>query len=289
MTTLNRRRLIRTSLLGLGTGWVVQNAPESVCGVTTAIATPDLLSVLREAGVPEGAREIGVDFERVFAPLTAETGHPYRLYRWSVSYAATGGPLIQALPPEEEMGWTPWEEWCMLEGKPLRRAMVLYPVREMTRHVPRWWCLEQSQTSLTPRCAVPAKTMEQVFRRGRVFEAAEAVGFNAQKVILDPLSQKARETYLQMRWSVAPHRLAADLPVIQCLPPRNRAHEWPWETWYTGGTSTLIHHVHYSRPNQRTEPKSWRERDGVPQRPAELFGTDWYWYNEKSMTPVLEI
>lgn len=283
----NRRTFLRASLPSLGAGWVAANTPPWVCRAAETTNTPDLLSVLRQAGVPEAAREIGLDFQRVFALMAVEARQPYRHYRWSVSYAETGGPLIQALPPEEEMGWTPWEEWLAREGKPLRRAMVLYPLREMTRKVPRWWSLEQSETHLSPRCAEPARTLEELFRRNRVFEAAEAVGFDARRVILDPLSTRAREIYLQMRWPVAPHRLAADLPVIQCLPPRERAHEWPWESWYTDGKSPLLHHVHYSRSNPRTEAKSWRERDGAPQRPAELLGGDWYWYNDESMTPAL--
>ena len=234
----------------------------------------------------EAAQEIGLDADTIFRPLTQRTNHPYRSYRWSVSYAETGGPLIQALPPEEEMGWMPWEEWLALEGKPVRRAMVLYPVREMTRQVPRWWCLEKSP-DLTPRRAAPPQTLEALFRRDRVFEAASVVGFDAGKTLLAPLSPQAQLLYLGMRWSIAPHRLAADLPVIQCLPPADKRREWPWETWYTDGKTPLIHHVHLTVPNNRTEPKSWRERDAAPQRPAELFGANWYWYNDLNMAPAL--
>ncbi|MCX6925023.1 MAG: hypothetical protein NT154_17695 [Verrucomicrobia bacterium] len=246
----------------------------------------DFAMVLSRAGVWEASQEIGLDSERVFRPLAQRTNHPYRSYRWSVSYAETGGPLIQALPPEEEMGWMPWEEWLALEGKPVRRAMVLYPVREMTRRVPRWWCLEKSH-DLTPRRVAPPPTLEALFRRDRIFEAARVVKFDVDKTLLAPLSPRARQIYLGMRWSIAPHRLAADLPVIQCLPPADKRREWPWETWYTDGKTPLIHHVHLTVPNNRTEPKSWRERDGAPQRPAELFGANWYWYNDLNMAPAL--
>jgi hypothetical protein len=283
----DRRRFLQTSLLGLTAAWAGSGCADAASAAEKETTMPDILNVLRQAGVAEAAREIGIDFQRTFTPLAAQTAHPYRLYRWSVSHAAAGGPLIQALPPEEEMGWTPWEEWFVSEGKPLRRAMVLYPVRKMTRGVPHWWCLEQSRADLSPRCALPAATLEELFRRHRVFEAAETVGFDAQKVILNPLSPAAREAYLKMRWSIAPHRLAADLPVVQCLPPQDRLDQWPWETWYTDGKSPLIHHVHYAKANERTEPKSWRERDGAPQRPAELFGVEWYWYNDDSLNPAL--
>ena len=104
----NRRAFLRASLPSLSAGWVAANTQPWVCRAAETTNTPDLLSVLRQAGVPEAAREIGLDFQRVFALMAVEAGHPYRHYRWSVSYAETGDPLIQALPPEEEMGWTPW-------------------------------------------------------------------------------------------------------------------------------------------------------------------------------------
>jgi hypothetical protein len=241
---------------------------------------------LRVAGIWDVAADIGLDADAVFLPLTERADHPYRLYRWSVSYAETGAPLIQALPPEEEMGWMPWEEWLRLDGRPVRRAMALFPVKDMKRKVPRWWCLERSE-DLTPRRATPPPTMEALFERDRIFEAASAAGFDAARTLLAPLSPAARQAYLRMRWSLAPHRLAADLPVIQCLPPADKMDEWPWETWYTDGTVPLIHHVHVTKPNARTEPESWRERNGAPQRPAELFGRRWYWYNDEDMKPAM--
>jgi hypothetical protein len=232
------------------------------------------------------AAEIGLDADQVFLPLAQRSDHPYAMYRWSVSYAATGGPLIQAQPPEEETGWMPWEEWSKQDGHAVRRAMVLFPVREMKRQVPLWWCLEQSR-DLTPRRAKPPRTLAELFRRDRILEAARVTGFDAAKTLLAPLSPRAEEIYLRMRWSVAPHRLAADLPVIQCLPPADKLREWPWETWYTDGKVSLIHHVHLTVASQLTEPKPWRERDGAPQRPAELFGKWWYWYNDLDMAPAL--
>ena len=215
---------------------------------------------IRGAGLWEAAGEIGIDANKVFLPLAQRTDHPYRMYRWSVSYAETGGPLIQALPPEEEMGWMPWEEWLALEGKPVRRAMVLFPVWEMKRQAPLWWCLEKSH-DLTPRRATPPQTLAALFHRDRIIAAAKVTGFDAVKLLLTPLSAKAEQIYLRMRWSAAPHRLAADLPVIQCLPPADKRRRWPWETWYTDGTTPLIHHVHLTVPNSRTGPKAWRERD----------------------------
>ncbi len=242
--------------------------------------------VLRHAGIWEAAPEIGLDADKVFLPLAKRTDHPYRMYRWSVSYAETGGPLIQALPPEEEMGWMPWEEWLKLDGKPVRRAMALFPIDKMKGQIPLWWCLERSD-DLTPRRATTPGTLAELFKRDRIIEAAKVTGFDAVKELLAPMSLKGEAVYRRMRWSVAPHRIAADLPVIQCLPPADKMREWPWETWYTDGKTPLIHHVHYTVPNARTEPKSWREREGAPQRPQELFGHNWYWYNDLEMAPAL--
>jgi hypothetical protein len=185
------------------------------------------------------------------------------------------------------MGWAPWEEWFTEDGAPVRRAMVLFPVKHLVRNVPQWWCLGESRTDLQPRLTNSPVSMEELFRRSRIFEAAGTVGFDARKTILDPMNPAAQAIYLAMRWSVAPHRLAADLPVIQCLPPAGRSGQWPWETWYTDGKSPLIHHVHYTAPKARTGKQSWHERKEVPQRPAELFGSDWYYYNDDSMTPAL--
>lgn len=272
---------------GLAMASGVFAAARSWAGVEAA-GKPDsgFGETLRRAGIWEVADDIGLDADKVFGPLVASKHHPYHLYRWSVSYAETGKPLIQALPPEEEMGWMPWEEWLEMDGKPVRRAMALYPVREMKRKVPLWWCLEKSH-DLTPRRASQPTTLKELFRRDRIFEAAEVTGFDAGKLLLEPLSPKAEQLYLQMRWSVAPHRLAADLPVIQCLPPMDKRGEWPWESWYTDGKTPMIHHVHLTVANQRTEPESWRERNGAPQRPAELFGAKWYWYDDPDMAPAL--
>lgn len=276
----NRRQFVQGTVLATA-------GAATVLTVADEAPQPDFAKVLDRAGIREAAREIGMNADEVFGPLVERSNHPYRSYRWSVSYAETGGPLIQALPPEEEMGWTPWEEWLALDGQPLRRAMVLFPLEKTTRGVPLWWCLESSRTELQPRRAQPPKTLADLFRRDRVIEAAKVTGFDAEKLLLKPMTPEAEAIYLQMRWSVAPHRLAADLPVIQCLPSRERAHEWPWETWYTDGKTPLIHHVHFSAPNSRTESKPWSEGVGAPQRPVELFGTQWHWYDDPKMTPAL--
>ena len=71
----------------------------------------DFLSMLSMSGILDAAKKIDLDVKTYLAPLGTITGHPYRRYRWSVGYHENGGIMISALPPEEELGWTPWERW----------------------------------------------------------------------------------------------------------------------------------------------------------------------------------
>lgn len=242
----------------------------------------DLLTTLGAAGVLEAAGLLGIDVERVLAPLDRTVDHPYRHYRWCVGRDGES-PVIHSLPPEEEMGWTPWERWTR---GPRRASLVLYPLRTPapSNGIPRWYPLDD--TGLAPRFARPSRDLEDTLNRARIEVAASILGLNLRKDFLQPLRSSAREIYRQYRWAVIPHILAADGPVIYALPPRHRAHEWPWESWYTEGDVPCIHHVHFTARTSRTTG-AWREYPGAPQRPPEIFGTDWYWYDDTSMTPAL--
>jgi len=74
--------------------------------------------------------------------------------------------------------------------------------------------------------------------------------------------------------------------VIYILPPMNRSDEWPWESWYTDGKVKLIHHVHFTKENKLTRGL-WREYPGAPQRPPEIFGVNWYWYDDEDLKPTM--
>ena len=76
------------------------------------------------------------------------------------------------------------------------------------------------------------------------------------------------------------------MPVIYLLPPMNRSDAWPWESWYTDGQTPLIHHVHYTAKTPLTTGV-WRIFPGAPQRPAEIFGRDWYWYDDTKLIPTM--
>jgi hypothetical protein len=137
-----------------------------------------LLAILAAEGVLEAATTLGIDVDQTFAPLDRTVDHPYRRYRWRVGRDGDL-PVIHALPPEEEMDWTPWERWTR---GPRRTSWVLYPMHPPSQlGVPRWYPLEEAG---------------------------------------------------------------------------------------------LMHYV-------------WREHPGAPQRPGQIFGTDWYWYNDETMIPAL--
>lgn len=269
--------------------------PDNVSDVQTAnlekergadSVSQDFLSTLRLTGVFDAAKRIGLDAEKYLIPLAAGTHHTYRRYRWSVGHHESGGIMISALPPEEEAGWTPWERWYKDDDGMVRReAWVMYPLRDPSPNgVARWYKLEAD--GLAPRYLKKPRGLREQLALARVDEAARVLGFDAEEVLVQPLSSRAMLYYQQCRWVVIPHILGGDGPVIYILPPANRFDEWPWESWYTDGKIKLIHHVHYTRENGKTIG-SWQEFQGAPQRPPEIFDLVWYWYDDTALKPTM--
>jgi len=261
-------------------------------GAATAAAAessrPDagFLAELSSAGVLAAANEMGGSLPGVMAAMTEATGHPYREYRWWIQRDADHHPVIHAMPPEAEAGWTPWERWVVISGKPVHQLWVLFPLKNPSpKGIPIWYQLE-NETGLEPLWLRPAATLEAQLRRARVDVAADVLGLDFQKTFLDSLTRSQRETYRQFRWVVMPHSLAADQPVVYALPPMNRAEDWPWESWYTDGVTPRLHHVHYTKENSLAKTR-WSEFPGALQRPPEIGGVTWFWYDSKSMTPAL--
>lgn len=246
----------------------------------------DFLSTLSSAGIFDAANQIGLDANAYLTPLAYKTNHPYRRYRWSTGYHANGGVMISALPPEEEAGWTPWERWYKDEkGVARKESWVMYPLKNPTPDgVAHWYVLEEND--LTPRYLNKPATLEDQLRLARIYEAAAILGFDATEMLIKPLSEKGRKYYEQCRWVVIPHILGCDDPVIYILPPMNRSDDRPWESWYTDGKVKLIHHVHFTKENKLTRGL-WREYPGAPQRPPEIFGVNWYWYNDEDLKPTM--
>ncbi len=246
----------------------------------------DFITTLSAAGIFRAANEIGLDADAYLSPLGDITNHPYRRYRWSVGYHANGGVMISALPPEEEMGWTPWERWYKdSTGIVRKESWVLYPLKNPTASgIALWYRIEED--GLAPLFLNKPSSLEDQLSRARIYEAAKVLGFDANEVLIKPLTEKGRKYYEQCRWVVVPHILGVDGPVIYILPPMNHSDEWPWESWYSDGKTALIHHPHFTKKTPETT-QQWREYPGAPQRPPEIFGVDWYWYNDPSLKPTM--
>jgi len=244
------------------------------------------LSKLSSSGVLEAAHQIGLDVEQYLKPMAQRVDHNYRQYRWSVGYHENGGIMISALPPEEETGWTPWERWYRNDKGVVRKeSWVMYPLRDATaKGIARWYKLDEND--LMPRFLRKTSSLEDQLKLARIDEAASILGFNAQEVLLEPLSKDGRNYYSKCRWVVIPHILGDDGPVIYILPPMDNSDLWPWESWYTDGKTPIIHHVHFTKKNDRTTGV-WNEYPGAPQRPPEIFGVVWYWYDDTALVPTM--
>jgi hypothetical protein len=244
------------------------------------------MTQLRSAGILTAAESIGLDVYTYLLPLAGGADNPYRRYRWSAGSDGNGNMMINAVPPEEELGWTPSERWFVKDGKPCRESLVLYPVKEVNAHgMPAWSAIDEGP-GLYPRFLVQPESLEDRLRRARVDVAAGLLGLDMQKEFIEPMSAKGGKIYSQFRWAVIPHRLAGNAPVITALPPMHRSGEWPWESWYTDGNTPVIHHVHFTAKTPRTT-NTWRAAAGELQRPPEVFGVVWHWYDDLSMVPVL--
>lgn len=246
----------------------------------------EFLAILSSAGIFDAAHQIGLDVNEYLLPLARNAIHSYRRYRWSVGYHPGGGVMISALPPEEESGWTPWERWYKDDqGVTRKESWVMYPLKDPTPSgTARWYQLDD--VGLIPRFLKRPAAIENKLKEARIYEAASIIGFNADEILIKPLSKKGQFYYQQCRWVVIPHILSGDGPVIYILPPMIRSDEWPWESWYTDGKVRLIHHVHFTKKKSETKGL-WREYPGAPQRPPEIFGVDWYWYDDKDLRPTM--
>jgi hypothetical protein len=246
----------------------------------------DFLAMLSSAGIIEASVEMGLDFDKYLKPLVERVNHNYRRYRWSLGHHPEGGIMISAMPPEEEVGWTPWERWFRDSDGILRReSWVLYPLRNPEeKGKANWYKLEENE--LFPRYLKEPASLEEYLRRARIYDAASEIGFDINEVLLNPLTEAGKLYYMHCRWVVIPHVLSQNTPVIYILPQMDKSDDWPWESWYSDGKVKLIHHVHFTRQNNMTTG-SWKEFPGAPQRPPEIFGVVWYWYDDKDLKPAM--
>lgn len=236
---------------------------------------------LSAAGVFDAAHLLQIDADAVFGVLLHSAAHPYRRYRWFVNMDEFGNRVIHATPPEEELGWTPWERWRMRDGRVMREQWVFEPAR-------RWQLLDESQDNHMPRFAPHPASLREQLLRARVDVTANVLGLDFDAVFIQPLTDEAQAAYRRLRWAVIPHWLAGDGPVIYALPPMHQSDRLPWESWYRDSAGRLTHHVHYTVAHSQSQG-TWQEGAGSLQRPPEVMGVLWHWHDAPAMTPALAL
>lgn len=96
------------------------------------------ISLLRSKGIDREFEAQGFDFDSLFSSALrgggtdhgGEAAEPYASYEWLVKKVLPFGTVINAVPPDEQMGALPWEEWYVREGKPHHHVLYL----EAPRH-----------------------------------------------------------------------------------------------------------------------------------------------------------
>ena len=239
------------------------------------------MNTIVAAELASAARALGFDSDDTFGALLTAADSPYRAFRWSVGKDRDGGPVIHALPPEEEVGWTPWERWCGGDDGPRHESWV----KGGSLSAYRWHRLEENASDLQPRLTRPGRDLSARLGLARVDAGFAAIGVDVQTEVIGTIGV-AEARYLQYRWAVIPHWIADDGPVVYAIPPLDRAADWPWESWYRELADDVIHHVHYTAPREGC-PNQWREEIGAPQRPPEILGLDWWWGAAADATPAM--
>ncbi len=113
-----------------------------------------------------------------------------------------------------------------------------------------------------------------------ILNAFRELGFQDMR-----LGENFAQHYRGFRWYVIPHWRVTT--VVYAVPEEAELEKLPWESWYLdGGAET--HHVHYAK---RLEPDwiEWIQKEWTEERPDEIIGKYWYWYDCKDMRPVLTI
>lgn len=224
---------------------------------------------LRRLGVLDEADAMGSCVREALELLIESEDHPYSRFRWSLTSDEDGLLTINAVPPEEETGWTPWERWRRGSDGPEREAWVADGISN------EWTLL--SAGDLAPRGILDGMDLPARLERARVPEALAASGIDVATDILEPLDAGAEARYRQYRWVVIPHHTVPG-PVVYAIPAMHRSDVDPWESWYAGvAGGAPIHHVHFTAPRPECTGR-WREGVDAPDRPPEVCGVDWYWY-----------
>lgn len=226
---------------------------------------------LRRLGILDAAREMNLDVATAFGPIFESEDHPYSRFRWSLTSDEVGGLTINAVPPEEETGWTPWERWHGAPSGPVHESWV----RDAGSQ--GWVQLQTGDPSLAARGVLDGLGLADRFERARLSDALTGTGIDVDRDLLAPLDADAETRYRRFRWVVIPHH-TAHTPVVYAIPPMHLSDSDPWETWYVGvAGGPPLHHVHFTAPRPESTG-CWREGVGAPGRPPEVCGVDWYWH-----------
>lgn len=243
--------------------------------------TEMLAERLRNGGVLDAFLAMGIDPGAVIEALVA-TRHHYERYRWSVALGDGFRAVVHAVPPEEELGWTPWERWVVNEaGRASRECWIAAPPNGGRRM--GWQCLSDERTAgLEPLFTGDNEALRTRFDLIGVSDALTVLGIDRDEFLTS--MEPGRAGYSLCRWVVIPHFLADDGPVVYSIPSSRSADGWPWETWYSAD-GQIVHHVHLDQPRPGCT-EEWSEPVGAPQRPPEVLGRTWFWGDPGSMVPA---
>lgn len=244
----------------------------------------DLDERLRAGGVFAAFERMCVDVDEIRGALSAGHHH-YERYRWSVALGDGFREVVHALPPEEEVGWTPWERWTTDEdGNAVHQCWVTAVVHGAQRVA--WRTLDEPQASaLTPLFGAPEHDLRERWEVNGVRDALAFLGMDPGE-LLAQVGPQALAQYTACRWVVIPHFLAGGGPVVYSIPPAGSADRWPWETWYAETSGGTTHHAHFGRSSPGFV-QEWFEPAGAPQRPPEVLGQTWFWADPGSLDPVM--
>lgn len=240
-----------------------------------------LVERLRDRGVLDAFAAMGIDPGVMIEALKA-TQHHYDRYRWSVALGDGFRTVVHAVPPEEEVGWTPWERWIADDaGRVSRECWIAARARNGYRM--GWQRLDDVRTEgLEPLFNAGNDGLRTRFDLIGVSDAFADLGIDRDEFLA--VMAPAQVEYSLCRWVVIPHFLADDGPVVYSIPSSRNADGWPWETWYAAG-GRLLHHVHVKQPQSGCE-EEWSEPVGAPQRPPDVLGRTWFWGDSDLVEPV---
>lgn len=74
--------------------------------------------------------------------------------------------------------------------------------------------------------------------------------------------------------------------VLYAVPAKDHLGDQPWESFYIEPTGEESHHTHYAF-RIHEDDQVWQQNEITDDRPDEIIGRPWYWFDPHSMTPAL--